>query len=185
MVKWIALLTIIFNLGWAGESFQEGLNLFHKKKYEEALILFKNAELTENEQLKSLVGQLFCSAALGRIDQVDSTIQLIDYKVKEFTNCDTPPKNGPMTQEKQQMAYMCRRHIREIANEMRQTVEGLVRETVPGVFQKIKMLRQLYPFIDALEQTGLDCCQSNFPWACCMDPLLEQLESWNSFGLPR
>lgn len=189
MARWLCVLTIFFNCswapsGWAGESFEKGVSLFHEEKYEEAWAQFKKAELTENKELRSLFGQLICCAALKRSDQIVATIQTIQYKVQQFVDCETPPDEGPITQEKQLMAYMCRRHIREIANRMRQSVEKLVRESVPGAFEKIKMLRHLYPFIDTLEQTGISCCQSQFPLVCCLDPLLEQLESWDSFGLP-
>lgn len=184
MLKWILALTFIFNFGWASEALDKGISLFHQKKYDEALVVFQQTEFVENERINFLVGQLFCNVALGHFEKIDPTLQLIDFKVQEFTNCNTPPQKGPPTAEQQQMAYMCRRHIREIANQMRETVEKLVRETVPGIFQKVKMLRQLYPFIDAIEQIGIDCCKNNFPWACCMDPMLEQLESWKTLGLP-
>ncbi|MGH2638850.1 MAG: hypothetical protein ACRDF4_06155, partial [Rhabdochlamydiaceae bacterium] len=122
--------------------------------------------------------------ALGHIDQIDPTLHLINHQLQEFTNCDTPPKKGPITQEQQHMSYLCRRQIREVANQMRRTTEKLVQNTVSGVFEKIKMLRLLYPFIDTLEQIAMDCCQSHLPWSCCTYPLLEQIETWNSFGLP-
>lgn len=185
MFRSIFLLSFFFNLALnvvgANESLEEGVALFHAKKYEQALTAF---QATDNKSLGSLVGQLYCNVALGRLNQVDPTVQLISQKIQEFNNCEKPPKNVPLTQETQQMAYMCRRHIREIANQMRQTVEKLVREKVTGIFQKVKVLRQLYPFIDALEQVGIDCCQNNYPWACCMDPMLEQLEDWKTVGLP-
>jgi hypothetical protein len=183
MLRWIFLLTFFFNFGWASETLQEGISLFQAKEYEKALIAFQKSKASEDQQLGCLVGELFCNVALGNLSQIDPSMQLLTQKLQEFTNCDKPPKDVPITQETQQMAYQCRRHIREIANQMRQTVEKLVRETVTGVLQKIQVLRKLYPFIDALEQVGIDCCQSNFPWACCMDPLLEQLESWRTLGL--
>ncbi len=147
--------------------------------YATALERFEN----DNEKLGSLVGQLFCHVALGNYDKIDPMIIKIDQRLKPMTNCDTPPDNGPLTKEKQMRSYNCRRHIREVSNEMRQTVEKLVRETVPGTFQKIKILRQLYPFIDTLEQVGIECCQSNYPLNCCLDPLLEQLNGWKDIGL--
>jgi hypothetical protein len=184
MYRWIILLTLIFNFAGAHEALEEGICLFNEKKYEQALITFQKTELTDKQPLASLIGQLFCNLALGRLNQIDPTIELIDQKIQEFINCDKPPKKGPLTPDQQLMTYQCRRHIREASNQMRQTVEKLVRETVTGIFQKIKLLRQLYPFIDALEQTGLDCCQNNFPLACCLDPILEQLEAWKSIGIP-
>lgn len=147
--------------------------------YETALDHFKH----DDEKLSSLVGQLFCHVALGHYDEIDPTIAIIRQKLEPMTDCGTPPDNGPVTQEKEMLSYNCRRHVREISNEMRQTVEKLVRETVPGTFQKIKVLRQLYPFIDALEQVGIDCCKSYYPLNCCLDPLLEQLELWKNIGL--
>jgi hypothetical protein len=186
MFKWVILLTFILNSGWAHENTSlptPGMTLFMEKRYEEALLLFQNPQPADKEELNPLLGQLFCHIALGHTDQVAPTIYLIRQKVQEFTNCDTLPDRGPVTQEQQQMAYMCRRHVREIANRMRQTVEQLVRDTVPGMLAKIKMLRELYPFIDDLEQTGVECCQNTSPSECCMNPLIEQLESWSSFGL--
>lgn len=185
MLKWVFLLTFILNFGWAADSVEEGVTLYQNRHYQEALNVFKQAETSDHEQLRPLIGQLFCHIALGETTQIDPTLQLISAHFQGFTDCDTPPKTGPLTQEQQHMSYLCRRHIREIANRMRQTVEKLVRESVPGIFEKIKVLRQLYPFIDSLEQTGIGCCQNNYPWDCCLDPLLLQLETWNSFGLKK
>lgn len=185
MLNWVFLLTFILNFGWAADSIEEGIALYQNRHYQEALNVFKQAEGSEQEQLRPLIGQLFCHIALGETTQIDPTLQLITAKFQGFTDCDTPPKQAPLTLEQQHMSYLCRRHIREVANRMRQTVEQLVRESVPGIFEKIKVLRQLYPFIDSLEQTGIGCCENNFPLACCLDPLLLQLETWNSFGLKK
>ncbi len=183
MLKLVLLLTFIFNFGWAYENLEEGVALYKNKRYEEALVVFEQKELIENQQLGSLVGQLFCNVALGHFNRIDPLLQQVSVKVQEFTDCDTPPQSEPVTQEQQHQSYLCRRRVREVANHMRETVEKLVRESVPGVFQKIKVLRQLYPFIDNLEQIAIECCQNNYPWSCCLNPLLEQLEAWNSLGL--
>ncbi len=183
MLKWIVLLTFVLNVIWAGEISEKGIALLKQKKYEEALSTFKTIETAEREQLTSLIGQLYCTVALGRFDQIDPMIAKIDLELREAINCDAPPPSTPQTKEHHQISYECRQHVREVANQIRETVEKLVRETVPGFFQKIKILRQLYPYVDALERTGLDCCQNNYPWQCCTNPLLEQLEAWNSFGI--
>jgi hypothetical protein len=177
MWLWIIVLSLIFNHSWAA-TLQDGIALFHEKKYSEALTAF---QAPENQGLTSKIGELYCQVALGNYAAVDT---LTAQAYQGFSNCDKPPeKTGPETQEQNLLTYQCRRHVREIANQMRQTVEQLVRETVSGFFQKIKMLRKLDPFIDALEQVGIDCCQSGFPWECCLDPMLQQLDSWKAFGI--
>ena len=177
---WVVFLSLFLSIAcWAQDPVEEGIQLFHEKKYDSALVLFE----TDHARLTPLVGRLYCYVALGRLDQIDPSIQLIHLKLQEFTNCDKPPVKGPITPEQQLLSYQCRRHTREVANQMRRTVEKLVRETVPGIFQKIKVLRQLYPFIDALEQVGIDCCRNNFPLECCLDPMLLQLDAWETLGL--
>lgn len=185
----LLMLIFIFNFGWASDSYQprdsyqQGMDLFHNKQYEEAIFVFKQAELSEKKQLNSLVGQLCCNVALGRMDQIDPTIHLIRKTMYAAASCIDSSNQEPLKPEQQQAAYMCRRRVREVANQMRQTVEQLVRDTVPGIFAKIQMLRQLYPLIDSLEQIGVECCEHNPNGNCCINPLLEQLESWSSFGL--
>lgn len=177
MRLWILMLTLIFNNSWAS-TLQDGIDLFHEKKYSQALIAFQDAE---DQGLTSKIGEIYCQVALGNYSAVDA---LTAQAYQGFSNCETPPvQTGPETQEQHLMTYQCRRHVREIANQMRQTVEQLVRETVPGFFQKIKMLRKLYPFIDALEQVGIDCCQNGYPWECCLDPMILQLDSWKAIGI--
>ncbi len=155
----------------------------NKGNYLEALVYFQQAEFYEKSPLKALAGQLYCHVALGQWDEIKPTIILIHQTIEELTNCEPSKDRPPLSSEEQHAAYLCRRRTREIANEMRQRVEALVRETVPGIFKKIKTLRELYPYIDALERTAIGCCQSNVPWKCCLDPLLEQLEVWNNLGL--
>jgi len=183
MLRWLFLLTFVFNFAWSSSRLEEGVALYQREHYQEALTLFKQLEASEKEPLGPLIGQLFCHIALGETAQIHPTLQLISANYKGFTHCTPPSQKAPLTLEQQQMSYLCRRHIREVTNLMRQTVEKLVRESVPGIFEKIKVLRQLYPFIDSLEQTGIGCCQNNLPLSCCLDPLLVQLETWNSFGL--
>jgi len=180
MLRSIILLLFLCSNCWAHDGLEDGIRLFHEKKYEQALSVF---QAYEDQKLGSLVGQLYCNVALGRLEQIDPTIHLIDLKLQDYIDCTTPPSKEVLTQQQHQKSYQCRQHVREVTNQIRQTVEKLVRETVDGIFLKIKVLRQLYPYIDALERTGLDCCQNNFPWQCCTNPLIEQLEAWNSFGI--
>ncbi len=189
------LLIIFFNFGWSSETLQQGIQLFNNQHYSEALAVFQETELAEKEPLGFLIGQLFCQIALHQFAEIDSTLRLIELRLHSYSLCaqsssqapsrghSPPPSPPPLTQDQQLMLYQCRRHIREVANQMRHTVEKLVRESVPGIFKKIKVLRQLYPFIDALEQTGIECCQGNYPLGSCLDPLLEQLEAWKTIGL--
>jgi len=99
-------------------------------------------------------------------------------------NCEVSPPERLRTLEEQREAYRCRQQIREVANEVRQTVEELVRERVSGFFQKIKTLRKLYPLIDALEQKALKCCERTTTFRCCEKILLEELEVWKVDGFP-
>jgi hypothetical protein len=66
---------------------------------------------------------------------------------------------------------------------MRTEVEQMVRDSVPNFFQRIKMLRHLYPQIDALERDAIECCKQGQPCKVCMEPLVQQMQVWNSEGL--
>jgi hypothetical protein len=91
---------------------------------------------------------------------------------------------SPSTSAEQYALYECRQNIRKQARDLRIFIEKKVAETVPGFLQKIRVLRQLNPYIDALERDGLNCCQSLQPTESCAEPLVRQLELWNSEGLP-
>jgi hypothetical protein len=88
-----------------------------------------------------------------------------------------------MTEQEEISSYACRQKIREMSNQMRTDVEKKVREDVPGFFARIKMLRHLYPQIDALEQRAIECCKSGQPCHQCLKPLVQQMDVWNSEGL--
>lgn len=88
-----------------------------------------------------------------------------------------PPPDQPTS------PYQCRLKIRETTNQMRTMVEKKVRESVPGISQKIQALRKLYPYIDQLEQTAIKCSQKGSSCEECMKPLVEQMELWNSEAL--
>ena len=60
----------------------------------------------------------------------------------------------------------------------------MVADTVPGLFRKIQTFRRLNPYFDQLERNGLACCQNNQTENPCTEPLVEQLNLWNSEGLP-
>lgn len=182
MLRYLFVSFFICLYCWGQNQLQEGVILFQEKSYDKALIAFTRDDVSEQQPVAALIGRLFCQIALGQLNEIDTTITLVDEKIKDLNKCTSDPKTTPQTSEEHHASYLCRRKVREVANEMRQTVEQLVRETVPGVFQKIKALRQLYPFIDSLERVGIDCCQNNGAWRCCLSPLLEQLEAWDQFG---
>jgi hypothetical protein len=184
MIRYILLLFLAcLRLCSAKNTFNEAISLFNEKQYEPALQLFEKVETTQTKPIGALMGQLFCHVALGQTDKIDITILAISKKIESLPYCQSLEKDHRKTLEEHQAAYACRRRVREMADQMRQTAEQLVRETVPGFIQKIKILRQIYPFIDSLEYTGIDCCQNTIPHSCCLNPFFEQLELWNSIGL--
>ena len=79
-------------------------------------------------------------------------------------------------------SYACRQQIREAAHQLRTLVETRVREEIPGVFEKIQVLRKLYPIIDTLEWNALACCKAGQMPDRCVLPLVEQFNKWNSEG---
>lgn len=168
---------------WAHDPLNEGIHLFYEKEYDSAMQIFERADANQTQPIGALIGQLLCQVALGRLDEIDATIISVKEKIEFQPQCTMPTEDRVLTLEEHHAAYFCRRKVREVANQMRQTVENLVRETVPGFIQKIKMLRKLYPFIDSLEYAGIDCCEHNLATACCLNPLFQQLELWNSLGL--
>lgn len=97
--------------------------------------------------------------------------------------CTPNAVDPPKTVEEQYDAYLCRQKVRKASQQLRQLLEKTVREKVPGFFQKIKIIRQLYPYVDALEREGLNCCENRQTTPCCIEPLVEQLQLWNSEGL--
>ena len=64
-------------------------------------------------------------------------------------------------------------------------VERTVQETVPQITKKVEVLRELYPYIDLLEKNGINCCDNQYKWECCAEPLVQQFEIWNSEGLTK
>jgi len=162
----------------------EGVSLFHEKKYDDALQLFEKDETYQENPVGSLIGKVFCQIALGNLEDMRVTISSVKEKIEFQPDCKTSKTKRDLSAEQHQKAYECRQKVREITNKMRQTVEKLVREKVPGVLEKIKILREIYPFIDSLEYAGIECCQSNASSDCCLNPLLEQLENWDAFGIP-
>jgi hypothetical protein len=75
--------------------------------------------------------------------------------------------------------------VRRVAKDLRYLVEKMVADTVPGFFDKIKTFRRLNPYIDQLSRESLSCCQNNETRHPCTEPLVEQLNLWNSEGLPK
>jgi len=89
------------------------------------------------------------------------------------------------TEQDQIRVYNCRQQVRRVAKDLRYLVEKMVADTVPGFFEKIKTFRRLNPYIDQLSRQGLTCCQNNEMEQSCTEPLVEQLNLWNSEGLPK
>jgi hypothetical protein len=170
---------------WGLGDYQKGLSLYQNKEYEAALKLFQQDSTLKEASVGCLIGQVFCEIALGRWDMLDDTLNRSQLQLKLYPPCKIPDQATPLSSENQHAAYLCRRRVRDVANQMRQTVEHLVRENVPGVFKKIYVLRKLYPFIDALERVGLNCCQNYHYSEYSLNPLIQQLITWNEIGLPQ
>ncbi len=99
-------------------------------------------------------------------------------------SCKKTKKNPPPPKSEDKISsYECRQKVRKCSQEMRLLVEKMVADTVPGFFQKIRVFRQLNPYIDSLERNGLLCCQNGQTAEYCTEPLVIQLELWNSEGL--
>lgn len=98
--------------------------------------------------------------------------------------CAKESVKSPSTSAERYMLYECRQNIRKQAKNLRAFIEKKVAETVPGFLQKIRVFRQLNPYIDEFERKGLNCCQNLQPTESCAEPLVRQLELWNSEGLP-
>jgi hypothetical protein len=163
-----------------GDEFEEGIKFIHQKDYVQASRHFRLAAKSGNSA--ALFGEVVCDIALGRRHQATQHL-------KELTcaSCKRQEQNLPpleKTEKNQLSAYDCRQRVRKVTKDLRNLVEKMVSDTVPGFFQKIATFRRLNPYIDQLERDGLACCQNNQTEKPCTEPLVEQLKLWNSEGLP-
>jgi hypothetical protein len=169
------LLTLFAHAG----DLEDGVRLFKTKNYAEAEVCFERATHDKNRAAVGQLGKALCHVAMGDYAAGEQEFKQLS---STFT-CSCDHNTPPQTEREQASAYDCRQAIRLVANKMRKLVEKLVRDTVPGIFKKIQVLRQLYPYIDLLERNGLDCCERQHHWECCSEPLVQQFEVWNSEGL--
>lgn len=160
-------------------SLDEGIRLFQKKEYLQAAQLFQQIEKQDDFATAAYFGEGMCFIALGDLQRGKEALSHLASSMV----CDCTIARPPDTEEEHKASYECRYKIREVTTEMRHVVEKLVRQNVDGFLKKIQTLRELYPFIDALERVGLDCCALHHQWDCCIDPLEEQLRIWKDIGL--
>lgn len=172
---------ILFFSGLQADEYEEGIKLLKKKEYAQASKHFKQAVISENKVPAALFGKVLCEVALGKYDKIAKQMEQVNKAVCQ--SCKTN-KNAPPTRSAEQAsAYECRQKVRKLSQELRLLVEKMVAETVRGFFQKIKTFRQLNPYIDSLERNGLYCCKNGQTSEYCIEPLVIQLELWNSEGL--
>jgi len=180
-MKYLAGFFILFFSGAYADEYAEGIQLLKKKEYAQASQHFKQAVILENKVPAALFGRVLCEMALGKYDEIAKQMEQVSQAVCQ--TCKTNKPTPPTRSEEQISSYDCRQKVRKFSLELRLLVEKMVAETVPGFFQKIKTFRQLNPYIDSLERNGLSCCQNGQTWKSCTEPLVLQLELWNSEGL--
>ena len=167
------------------DDYEIGVELLRNKQYEEASKHFKLAAQSPEKAKAATFGRVLCDVALGKYEKIEKRMSLVN-DISFCNSCDSSQesKSPPTTSAEQFAAYECRQHVRKIAQDLRNLVERMIAETVPGVIQKIKTFRQLNPYIDNLERNGISCCQKGQTSNSCVEPLVRQLELWNSEGLP-
>ena len=156
------------------DDLSEGLRLLKTKHYAAA-----EALLAKHDEPVALFGKALCHIALGEIDKSQQELKQIIIAPCECKDRDIKIEN------EQAIAYECRQKIRSVASQMRTLVERTVQETVPQITKKVEVLRELYPYIDLLEKNGINCCDNQYKWECCAEPLVQQFEIWNSEGLTK
>ncbi len=163
-----------------GDSFEDGIDSINQKDYLQASKHFHLAARAGNSA--ALFGEAICAVALGNHNVAAEHLQEL-----ACTSCPKEEQNllPPKKTEKEQVsAYDCRQRVRKVTKDLRNLVEKIVADTVPGFLEKIQTFRRLNPYIDQLERNGLACCQNNQTENPCTEPLVEQLKLWNSEGLP-
>lgn len=174
---------MLFFSGVYADDYEEGIRSLKKKEYEKASEHFEKATHMQSKIPSPHFGKALCEVALGHYDKVAQEMQKAHQMIGLSSN-DESLDLTPQTSEEQISAYKCRQKVRKASQKLRLFVEKMVADSVPGFFQKIQMFRQLNPYIDSLERSGILCCQSGNTAECCREPLVRQLELWNSEGLP-
>ncbi len=163
-----------------GDEFEEGIKFVHQKDYVQASRQFRLAAKSGNSA--ALFGEVVCDTALGRRHKAAQHLKEI-----ACASCKRQEQNlssYQKTEKEHVSAYDCRQRVRKVTKDLRNLVEKMVADTVPGFLEKIQTFRRLNPYIDQLERDGLTCCQNNQTEKPCTEPLVEQLKLWNSEGLP-
>ena len=166
------------------DDYKVAVELLKNKQYEKADQHFKLASHSPEHAKSAFFGRVLCDVALGKYEKIEKHMK----KVNVISCCDRcesdeEPKKNPTTAAEQYALYLCRQEVRKLSQNLRSLVEKLIAETVSGIFKKIQVLRQLNPYIDNLERNGMTCCQNGETSECCIEPLVRQLELWNSDGL--
>ena len=163
-----------------GDAFEDGIEFIHQKNYVQAQKHFHLAAKSGNPA--ALFGEAICDVALGKHEMAAKHLEELACASCRKEEKATP--HQPITEKEQVSTYDCRQRVRKVTKDLRNLVEKMVADTVPGFFQKIQTFRLLNPYIDNLERDGLSCCQNNQTENPCTEPLVEQLKLWNSEGLP-
>lgn len=182
-MKYLICFFVLLFSGVYADDYEEGVRSLKKKEYEKASEHFEKAVHMQNKLPSPHFGKALCEVALGHYDKVAQEMEKAHQMMGMSYNSDESLDLTPQTSEEQISAYGCRQKVRKASQKLRLFVEKTVAENVPGFFQKIQMFRQLNPYIDSLERSGLLCCQSGNTAECCREPLVRQLELWNSEGL--
>ncbi|MBS0648891.1 MAG: hypothetical protein JSS10_06695 [Verrucomicrobia bacterium] len=181
-MKYLMSLLVLFFSGVYADDYEEGIRSLKNKEYKKASQHFEKAAPMHHKLPSPHFGKALCEVALGHYDKVAQEMEKAHQMLGVLSNAENLDLT-PQTPEEQISAYQCRQKVRKASQKLRLFVERMVADSVPGFFQKIQMFRQLNPYIDSLERSGLLCCQSGNTAECCREPLVRQLELWNSEGL--
>lgn len=172
---------IFFSILWAclqGNEVQQGIELLKQKKYSQASEHLQQA--AESGHPDAIFATAICEVALGKQEAAALHLeQLISLPCEHCEQNDIDLAKTPKTPAE---AYECRIRVRKVLLKLRNLVEKIVAESVPGLLRKIQAFRQLNPYIDMLARNGLACCQ-NQNVESCTEPLVEQLKLWDSEGI--
>jgi hypothetical protein len=161
-----------------GNEIQKGIELLKQKKYSQASEQLQAAAKSGHPD--AIFATAICEVVLGKQEAAAYHLeQLICLPCEQCGQNETDLPNTPQTPA---AAYECRIRVRKVLLKMRNLVEKIVSESVPGLLRKIQAFRQLNPYIDMLARNGLACCQ-NQNVESCTEPLVEQLKLWDSEGL--
>lgn len=159
-----------------GNEVQQGIELLKQKKYSQAREHLEQAVNAGHPD--ALFATAICEVVLGKQEAAAYHLeQLLSIPCEQ---CEQNETDLPKTPAE---AYECRIGVRKVLLKLRNLVEKIVAESVPGLLRKIQAFRQLNPYIDMLERNGMTCCEKQNAESC-VEPLVEQLKLWNSEGLP-